>query len=72
MIILTCRELVELVTEAQEGQLGWWRAFQYRAHLTFCRHCSVYVEQMAQTTALLKKGFMSLQEGTSSEHDAMR
>ena len=46
---LTCKELVELVTEYLEGALPPPDRTRFEEHLAQCRHCRVYLEQMKQT-----------------------
>ncbi len=45
---LTCRELVELVTDYLEGAMPAPEARRFEAHLTVCPYCVTYVEQMRQ------------------------
>jgi anti-sigma factor RsiW len=49
---MTCKELVELVTEYVEGTLPLeeWRRFD--EHLAGCRGCRAYVEQIRTTVRL--------------------
>jgi anti-sigma factor RsiW len=46
---LTCRELVELVTDRLEGTLSAADAARFEAHIAGCAHCNAYVEQMRVT-----------------------
>ena len=48
-----CRELVELVTDYLEGQLGPLERVRFEEHLTDCSGCRTYLEQMRQTLAAL-------------------
>lgn len=50
---LTCRELVELVTEYLEGTLPDAVRARFDAHLKECPHCQTYLEQMRQTITVL-------------------
>lgn len=50
---LTCRELVELVTEYLEGTLDAPERERFEAHLAECPYCRTYLEQMQQTIRLL-------------------
>jgi anti-sigma factor RsiW len=50
---LTCRELVELVSDALEGELPPDRARRFWEHIAACEHCTEYVEQMRTTLALM-------------------
>lgn len=49
---MTCRELVELVTEYLEGALPSRERERVDAHLQKCGGCSEYMEQMQQTIRL--------------------
>jgi anti-sigma factor RsiW len=50
---LTCRELVELVTDYLEGGLPPAERARFEAHLADCPGCTTYLEQMRQTIRLL-------------------
>lgn len=50
---LTCKELVELVTDYFEGQLPASEQARFEAHLAICPGCQNYLEQMRQTIRLL-------------------
>lgn len=49
---LTCREVVELVTDLLEGVLPPAERDAVLAHLTDCDDCTTYVRQIEQTVAL--------------------
>jgi anti-sigma factor RsiW len=49
---LTCRELVELVTDYLEGALPAHERVRFEAHLGECESCVAYVEQMRTTVRL--------------------
>lgn len=49
---LTCRELVELVTDYFEGALPVTERARFEAHLATCQGCTNYLEQMQQTVRL--------------------
>ncbi|MFZ9887611.1 MAG: anti-sigma factor family protein [Myxococcota bacterium] len=51
--MLTCREVVELVTEYVEGRMSPYGRLRFGLHLLMCRNCRVYVEQMKATSAAL-------------------
>jgi anti-sigma factor RsiW len=55
-VILTCRQLVEKVTDAREGRLSAGDRAGWAAHLAWCRHCRLYVAQMDQTVEALRHG----------------
>ena len=46
---LTCKELVELVTDYFEGALSLSDRARFDEHLTTCPYCQIYVDQMRQT-----------------------
>ncbi len=48
---MTCKELVELVTEYLEGGLPADERARFEAHLEECEGCVNYVDQMRRTIA---------------------
>ncbi len=48
---ITCRELVELVTEYLEGVLDRTDRRRFEKHIASCENCAAYVDQMRQTVA---------------------
>ena len=48
---VTCREIVELVTEYLEGALPAGEAALFEQHLNFCDGCERYVDQLRTTIA---------------------
>jgi anti-sigma factor RsiW len=52
---LTCKEIVELVTDYIEGALPPDLRARFDRHMTACDPCVVYLEQMRQTIAALGK-----------------
>ena len=48
---LTCRELVELVTDYLEGALSREDRFRFDRHLAGCEGCTAYLEQMRAAIA---------------------
>jgi anti-sigma factor RsiW len=46
---LSCKELVELVTEYLENSLPLGEQAQFEAHLAVCPGCRTYLEQLRQT-----------------------
>ena len=46
---LTCRELVELVTDYLEGRLAAEDRLRFEEHLLICEGCSAYLDQMRKT-----------------------
>jgi anti-sigma factor RsiW len=49
---LTCRELVEIVTEYLDGTLSRRDRARFEAHLGACTNCTHYVEQFRETVRL--------------------
>jgi predicted anti-sigma-YlaC factor YlaD len=50
---LSCRELVELVTDYLEGALSEIDRARFEGHIGPCDACRIYVEQMRQTIELV-------------------
>jgi anti-sigma factor RsiW len=50
---LSCRELVELVTDYLEGSLSEDEQERFEQHIEICAGCKIYLEQMRQTIELL-------------------
>jgi predicted anti-sigma-YlaC factor YlaD len=50
---LTCKELVELVTDYLEGALSPSDRRRFDEHLTNCPYCQIYLDQMRQTIRTL-------------------
>jgi anti-sigma factor RsiW len=50
---LTCRELVELVTDYLEGALPGDVRERFDEHLAECPHCTEFVRQIEVTIALM-------------------
>ena len=46
---LSCRELVELVTDYLEGALSEQDRARFEEHIGTCGGCRIYLEQMRQT-----------------------
>jgi anti-sigma factor RsiW len=49
---LTCKEIVEIVTDYLEGALPRDRRRAFEAHLAACDGCTEYVRQMRETIRL--------------------
>jgi anti-sigma factor RsiW len=49
---LTCRELVELVTEYLEGTLSSRDRVRFERHIDGCDGCTAYLEQFRETIRL--------------------
>jgi anti-sigma factor RsiW len=50
---LSCRELVELVTDYLEGALPPRDQARFEAHIAGCVNCAAYLRQMRETLVLL-------------------
>jgi anti-sigma factor RsiW len=50
---LTCRELVEIVTDYLEDRLSALDRRRFEEHLAACEGCANYVEQMRDTIRLV-------------------
>jgi anti-sigma factor RsiW len=50
---LSCRELVELVSDYLEGALPADDRARFEAHIAGCDHCAAYLRQMRETVALM-------------------
>ena len=53
LVEMTCRELVELVTDYLEDRLSPGDRARFEAHLDGCEYCGTYLEQMRQTIRAL-------------------
>ena len=71
---LSCREMVELVTDYLEGALSPSDAARFDAHLDACDGCTRYVEQMRATIAALGHLPFEALSGEAERHllDAFR
>ena len=50
---MTCKELVELVTDYLETRLAQGDLERFEAHLEECEACSTYIEQIRQSVAVV-------------------
>ena len=46
---ITCREVVELVTDYLEGVLPSEQVLRFEQHLNSCDGCDIYIDQMRTT-----------------------
>ena len=46
---ITCKELVELVTDYLEGRMSPERRLLFEEHVAFCSWCRTYLDQMRET-----------------------
>jgi anti-sigma factor RsiW len=66
---LTCKELVELVTDYLENTLTPLDRARFEAHLGVCPGCSIYLNQMRRTIHTL--GFLPEASLTSEARDQL-
>ena len=64
---LTCRELIELVTDYLEGALSAQEQARFDRHLAKCTGCRNYLAQMRHTISSL--GRLSEENITAQERD---
>lgn len=50
---MTCKELVELVTDYLEGRLPDSQVEEFDEHLTLCEGCVTYIDQIRATIDLV-------------------
>ena len=50
---LTCKELVELVTDYIDGALGEQDQERFEEHLVICRGCDIHLSQMRETLGVV-------------------
>jgi anti-sigma factor RsiW len=51
--MMTCQELVELVTDYLEGRLSPGDLQRFEDHLERCEYCVTYIEQIRASVAVL-------------------
>jgi predicted anti-sigma-YlaC factor YlaD len=49
---ITCKELVEIVTDYLEGRMAAEQRVLFEEHVAFCSWCQTYLEQMRETIRL--------------------
>lgn len=47
---LTCKELVEIVTDYLEGQLSCGERARFEEHVAGCDNCTIYFDQIRRIT----------------------
>ena len=50
---MTCRELVDVITEYLEDALADAERARFEEHIGGCRYCATYLDQMRDTVAAL-------------------
>jgi anti-sigma factor RsiW len=59
---MTCKELVEIVTDYLEGQLSRGERARFEQHVAACEDCTIYFDQIRRITragALLADTFVA-------------
>ena len=71
---MTCREVVELVSDYLEGALTTEQTRRLEEHLSGCEHCTEYVAQMRATvrTTAAAVGELELRPDRDALLDAFR
>jgi predicted anti-sigma-YlaC factor YlaD len=64
---MTCKELVEVITDYLEGTLAEEQRLRMEDHLSRCDGCTNYLEQMRQTIRLT--GQVREESLTPQQHD---
>jgi anti-sigma factor RsiW len=64
---VTCRQLVEVLTDYLDGTLDAAERADIERHIVFCRGCADYVEQMHSTIDLLGLLSADTPEGAPNE-----
>ena len=49
---ITCKDLVELVTDYLDDRMPAEQRLRFEEHIAFCSPCAVYLEQMRQTISV--------------------
>jgi predicted anti-sigma-YlaC factor YlaD len=49
---ITCKELVEIVTDYLEGRMAAEQRVLFEEHVAFCSWCQTYLDQMRETIRL--------------------
>lgn len=53
MMMLSCSEVTQLVTDYLEGRMPFWKRVKFRMHIGLCRPCKNYIHQMEQAIETL-------------------
>lgn len=67
---LTCKEMVEIVTDYLEGALSPGDRVRFDEHLAICDGCTYYVEQMRETIRL--SGMVTEEQISESQLERLR
>jgi anti-sigma factor RsiW len=66
---LTCKELVELVTDYLEGSLTDGDRARFEAHIAGCENCTRYLAQMRETIRLT--GMLTEEQLPAEQRDTL-
>ena len=66
---LTCRELVEVVTDYLESRMPAEQRLLFEEHIAYCTWCVTYLEQMRET--LRAAGMLREDDLTPEQRDAL-
>jgi anti-sigma factor RsiW len=66
---MSCRELVEVITDYIEGTMSARDRARFEAHLEICPYCVTYLEQMRETIETL--GELSEESLTAKARDEL-
>jgi len=53
--MINCQELTEMVTDYVEDRMNPEVRLDFEKHVSLCRHCRAYLDQMQTTTELVGK-----------------
>jgi anti-sigma factor RsiW len=66
---LTCKELIELVTDYLEGRMPEAERLKFEDHLSWCPPCVIYLEQIRMTVRAA--GTLAAQDMPVADQDAL-
>jgi len=66
---ITCKDLVELVTDYLDDRMPAEQRLRFEEHIAFCSPCAVYLEQMRQTISVT--GALREEDLDQESRDAM-
>ncbi|MGQ0442168.1 MAG: zf-HC2 domain-containing protein [Methylophilaceae bacterium] len=53
--MLRCKEVSQLISQSLDRNLSWRERFALRLHLTICKHCSRFSQQLRTLRVALKR-----------------
>lgn len=53
MMMLSCKQITELVTDYLEGRMSLTDRMRFQVHVGMCKHCRAYLRQMKATVTAL-------------------